>query len=272
VFWGQELTDRVAEIAARIFVENPSIARRDAIDKAMREAGIAKERLRSADIVATATNFREAFKLAIEREKKTRAETLIRAASSAPRAEDQPSAAPEPEAEPDPGPTVAEIVASAPFALIWERLGVEVERFLSRADERASGIEGAIRRLGLNPVHGLPSAAFDPEGRVRPPRVVIVGLLGDQQHAISNRIGRAAELRFPRKDNAGAPLPDADYAVLMARFVRHADQDRLFSTFGRERVSVVTGGLDTLSGVIRRLVEDHKKRAFAAGALSAVGN
>jgi hypothetical protein len=98
----------------------------------------------------------------------------------------------------------------------------------------------------------LAPAAPAPEPK-KLPSFLVVGLLPQQQGIIAARFRGRAKLQFMDGDDANRKMPQADYAILNSRWVKHKAQERLTSGF-RGSVHLVNGGLGTIGDRIEELL------------------
>lgn len=91
--------------------------------------------------------------------------------------------------------------------------------------------------------------------------VVVVGLLSAQTRRLACRVDRSkVRLRFLGSERRGESLAsDADWCVLMSKFVSHCVRDSFIRRLGRSRVIDHMGGNARLLELVESLLETGSK-------------
>lgn len=93
------------------------------------------------------------------------------------------------------------------------------------AEKFAQVLKQEVKRVVLELEHDFKVQKHDPSYEttgVSKPRVVVIGLLGDQVHSVSREFGSMFDLKFIDTDRAmGMTPPDADIYLLMKNFINH---------------------------------------------------
>jgi len=93
------------------------------------------------------------------------------------------------------------------------------------AEKFAQVLKQEVKRVVLELDHEFKVQKHDPSYAatgVSKPRVVVIGLLGDQVHSVNREFGSMFDLKFIDTDRAmGMTPPDADIYLLMKNFINH---------------------------------------------------
>ena len=93
------------------------------------------------------------------------------------------------------------------------------------AEKFAQALKQEVKKVILELEHDFKVQKHDPSYEttgVSKPRVVVIGLLGDQVHSIGREFGSMFDLKFIDTDRAmGMNPPDADIYLLMKNFINH---------------------------------------------------
>jgi hypothetical protein len=93
------------------------------------------------------------------------------------------------------------------------------------AEKFAQVLKQEVKRVVLELEHDFKVQKHDPSYAatgVSKPRVVVIGLLGDQVYSIDREFGSMFDLKFIDTDRAmGMTPPDADIYLLMKNFINH---------------------------------------------------
>jgi len=93
------------------------------------------------------------------------------------------------------------------------------------AEKFAQVLKQEVKRVVLELEHDFKVQKHDPSYEttgVSKPRVVVIGLLGDQVHSVNREFGSMFDLKFIDTDRAmGMTPPDADIYLLMKNFINH---------------------------------------------------
>lgn len=107
----------------------------------------------------------------------------------------------------------------------------------------------------------LPTVDVEAVPRPRPPRILVIGLLGDQEQRLTERLaGLPVELRFADKDKGYTfEAGTVDAAVVGIKFSKHAAKERLIAQLGRDRVHTVMSGVGGVEATIRWLINNAQQ-------------
>lgn len=145
-----------------------------------------------------------------------------------------------------------------------EDLAIEL---LSRMDsnqrellERVNELEREVKRLksapvAINQVTGttirLPDAALLHPPRIR--TILVIGMLSEQEHNLTNKFKDRADLRFMRGDDVRSKLPQVDNVILNGKFTAHKVQERVRSVVGN-LLEFVSGGQSIVAQKIEEII------------------
>lgn len=121
-------------------------------------------------------------------------------------------------------PKAAPAPASAPAPTVMRELTID-ELISALASKIAQQVAAQVQQQLLEVDNQFKVGKHDPTyGSVRKskPRVIVIGLLGDQVHNIDHEFGSLFDLKFIDTDRAmGLTPPDADAYLLMKNFINH---------------------------------------------------
>lgn len=115
-------------------------------------------------------------------------------------------------------------------------LGIALERFLPKASEQP------VSRIAVKEE----STEKKVEKRIVLPKIGVCGLLPGQENIIASSYRGRAELKFVPTDDLSRDLPTVDWMFIITKFISHKQQYRIFETYPREKVILVSGGLSSL--------------------------
>lgn len=160
-------------------------------------------------------------------------------------------------------PTVEEVLDGTSNEQILAILLTRTSGVFKGIQERLSRLESSLTQISTqqsraNFQHQIPvPKPAQPKAPHKEPnnkiKIAVVGLLPGQQSYIKNQIGQKVDLRFISKDQTKPSFPQADYVILMTKFISHYWQEAAHSTFEREKVVLHHGGLGGLVDIIKGL-------------------
>jgi hypothetical protein len=114
--------------------------------------------------------------------------------------------------------------APAPAPTVMRELTID-ELVNALASKIAQQVAAQVKRQLLEVDNEFRVGKHDPSygsARKSKPRVIVIGLLGDQVHNIDHEFGSVFDLKFIDTDRAsGLTPPDADAYLLMKNFINH---------------------------------------------------
>lgn len=159
-----------------------------------------------------------------------------------------------PPPEPEPLPTVEDVIKDAPTQILTLEL---VRRLFIESDsvvDRLEAVERAVDRLSVSATGSTKSL------RAKVPRVLVVGLKGDQANTIRNALeGEDIDLRLVVQERKRpTKYPEADI-VFLTGFNSHSDIQKVMSQFGKHRIRRAGGaerGTSILIGELRKIARE----------------
>lgn len=234
----------------------------------VKESGSFAERIRVAQkvlpverrrklVTAGPSQFNEKFHATLQRFEDAKYDKV-------PEPEPTPAAAPPPEPEPIPeeGLPTAEIQHS-----IFEALESAFDAKLLGLVRRVLDDELTPIVERLDKMHGAMDMLVELETRALgsvPPReqqkrVLVIGLLGDQENSVRNAVGHMVRLTFRGSDSIAEmkKTPPQVDLVIMSRFISHSMWNWINSRYGENKVMNVRGGVTRIIGTIRVFAKEE---------------
>lgn len=137
-----------------------------------------------------------------------------------------------------------EALSKAPLADLLTAL---VEKLKERDTGELNRLKERVERLERGAAKSPTAPAPEPTPEAKLPSVLIVGMLPNQNRELLTHFGKGVKLVFLDKDNESAAIPNADAAVVNAKFISHTLQARVQREYhGRGKVFLVKGGLSSV--------------------------
>ncbi len=153
-------------------------------------------------------------------------------------------------------PSPEEILAGLPpekllySAIVSMMQGMrDSQRQLAEAQEKFQAL--AYRQLSHISPNG--DSSINIPNKQKRVRVVVVGLLNNQQNHVKKALGGRLDLRFVSKDQKKPSFPEAEKIVLCCDFIDHGWENAAFQKFPHDQVIRHKGGISGLINILQGL-------------------